>query len=92
MELGWFYSPRQIAKYIPGRVTSLRPPRTKLRNPWAIVRLLDGHQWAMFGIGFVSWTWDAFDFFTVSLNLSDIAETFDVQPSAVSWVRPPICL
>lgn len=68
MELGWFYSPRQIAAYIPGRVTSLKPPRTKLKNPWAIVRMLDAHQWAMFGVGFISWTWDAFDFFTVSLN------------------------
>lgn len=68
MELGWFYSPQQIARYIPSRVTSLKPPRTKLKNPWKVVRMLDRHQWAMFGVGFAAWTWDAFDFFTVSLT------------------------
>ena len=46
----------------------------------------------MFGVGFISWTWDAFDFFTVSLCLSDIADAFGKQPSAVSWVRSYILL
>ena len=68
MELGWFYSPQQIARYVPSRVTSLKPPRAELKNPIAIIRQLDKHHWAMFGIGFLSWAWDAFDFFTVSLT------------------------
>ena len=67
MENGWFYSPRQILHYFPSRFTSLKPPRTKLKDPWTIVKSIDRHQWALFGIGFWSWTWDAFDFFTVSL-------------------------
>lgn len=67
MELGWFYSGRQIARYVPSRVTSLKPPRSKLTNPWTIVRSLDKHQWSMFLVGWLSWAWDAFDFFTVSL-------------------------
>ena len=56
-----------------------------MKNPIAILRQLDGHQWNMFAVGFVAWTWDAFDFFTVSMTLTEIAKTFDKQPAAVSW-------
>lgn len=72
MELGWFYSPRQIAHYFPSRITSLKPPRAKLDNPWKIIRQLDSHQWAMFCCGLLSWAWDAFDFFTVSLTCQSL--------------------
>ena len=34
-------------------------------------------------------TWDAFDFFTVLLNVTGIAKTFKVSKADVSWVRPP---
>ncbi|KXT03684.1 hypothetical protein AC578_5169 [Pseudocercospora eumusae] len=85
MEAGWFYSPKQILQYIPSRVTSLKPPRSTLKDPYTILRQLDRHQWALFAIGFVSWAWDAFDFFTVSLTVSEIAADFDEQPSAVTW-------
>ena len=67
MDAGWFYSPSQIARYIPSRITSLKPPRNKVTNPWKIIRSLDSHQWNMFLVGWAGWTWDAFDFFTVSL-------------------------
>jgi hypothetical protein len=40
----------------------------------------------MFLAGFLGWTWDAFDFFTVSLTITEIAADFDVENSAVSWV------
>jgi SHS family lactate transporter-like MFS transporter len=65
MAAGWFYSPEQIARYIITRPTSLKPPKTKLRNPINVLRDLDRHQWLMFSVGFLGWTWDAFDFFTV---------------------------
>ena len=68
MDGGWFYSLDQIARYIPSRVTSLKPPSAKVKNPWTIVRSIDAHQWNMFFVGFAGWTWDAFDFFTVSLT------------------------
>ncbi|KAK5109127.1 hypothetical protein LTR62_007489 [Meristemomyces frigidus] len=85
MEAGWFYSSRQIAHYFPSRFTSLKPPQTKLKNPIAVLRQLDGHQWNMFFIGFSAWAWDAFDFFTVSLCVTEIAKEFHTEPSAVSW-------
>ena len=68
MDAGWFYSPSQIARYIPSRITSLKPPAAgRVKNPWKIIRTLDAHQWNMFLVGFAGWTWDAFDFFTVSM-------------------------
>ncbi|KIW99720.1 uncharacterized protein Z518_11133 [Rhinocladiella mackenziei CBS 650.93] len=85
MAAGWFYSPKQIGRYILTRPTSLKPPRTRLRNPYHILKELDKHQWLMFLAGFLGWTWDAFDFFTVSLTITEIAKDFGVQNSEVSW-------
>jgi SHS family lactate transporter-like MFS transporter len=62
----------------------------KLRNPIVILRELDRHQWLMFFAGFLGWTWDAFDFFTVSLNVTDIAKDFKTSKANVSWVSPSI--
>lgn len=42
----------------------------------------------MFSIGFIGWTWDAFDFFTVSLCVTEIAKDFGVKNSEVTWVSP----
>ncbi|KAI1426300.1 carboxylic acid transporter [Xylaria sp. FL1777] len=85
MAAGWFYSPQQIRHYFATRLTSLKPPRTKLRNPIHVLKDLDRHQWLMFSVGFLSWTWDAFDFFTVSLCVTEIATEFNTTNSAVSW-------
>ncbi|KAI9874503.1 MAG: hypothetical protein M1830_009680 [Pleopsidium flavum] len=87
MAAGWFYSPKQIAHYFLTRPTSLKPPRNKLGNPIRILRELDRHQWLMFFAGFLGWTWDAFDFFTVSLTITDIAKDFGVSNADVSWVN-----
>jgi MFS transporter, SHS family, lactate transporter len=85
MASGWFYSPKQISRYLLTRPTSLKPPKTKLRNPVAVLRELDRHQWLMFSAGFLGWMWDAFDFFTVSLCVTEIATEFKEQNSSVSW-------
>ncbi|KAI0192216.1 carboxylic acid transporter [Xylaria flabelliformis] len=85
MAAGWFYSPEQIARYFATRLTSLRPPKTELRNPIHVLNDLDRHQWLMFSVGFLGWTWDAFDFFTVSLCVTEIATEFKTTNSAVSW-------
>ncbi|TKA25313.1 hypothetical protein B0A50_06217 [Salinomyces thailandicus] len=85
MEAGWFYSPRQLLHYIPSRFTSLKPPREPLKNPYTILKQLDAHQWNMFAVGLAAWSWDAFDFFTVSLCVTEIAADFGKEPSDVSW-------
>ncbi|KAK7741727.1 Carboxylic acid transporter [Cytospora paraplurivora] len=73
------------SKYIATRFSSLRPPLTKLPNPIKLILHLNGHQWAFFGVAFFAWTWDAFDFFTVSLTVSDLAETFDKDNTDITW-------
>jgi MFS transporter, SHS family, lactate transporter len=85
MAAGWFYSPKQIWHYLLTRPTSLKPPRAKLRNPIHILAELDKHQWLMFTAGFLAWAWDAFDFFTVSLTVTEIATDFGVSNADVSW-------
>ncbi|KAI1753205.1 carboxylic acid transporter [Xylaria castorea] len=85
MAAGWFYSSEQIVRYFATRLTSLKPPNTKLRNPIHVLSDLDRHQWLMFSVGFLGWTWDAFDFFTVSLCVTEIAAEFNTTNSAVSW-------
>lgn len=91
MALGWFYSPSQIGRYLLSRVPTLRPPkqRAKMQNPITILRQLDAHQWLMFCAGFIGWTWDAFDFFTVSLTVTEVAQEFGVENSEVTWVSCP---
>jgi SHS family lactate transporter-like MFS transporter len=54
-------------------------------NPLSALMLLNRQQWAFFGVAFIAWTWDAFDFFTVSLTVSDLAKTFDKKNSDITW-------
>lgn len=82
---GWFYSPKQIGRYLLSRPASLKPPRAKLRNPIHILAELDKHQWLMFSAGFLAWCWDSFDFFTVTLTLTEVAADFGVSNTDVSW-------
>lgn len=105
MALGWFYSPAQIGRYCISRHTTLKPPRTNVKDPITVLRQLDKHQWVcfqtkpvdddridveqqnMFMVGFIGWTWDSFDFFTVSLTVTELAQQFEVENSEVTWVR-----
>ncbi|KAG8162916.1 hypothetical protein KVR01_007394 [Diaporthe batatas] len=85
MAAGWFYSPKQVGRYLLSRPASLKPPRAKLRNPIHILAELDKHQWLMFSAGFLAWCWDSFDFFTVTLTLTEVAADFGVSNADVSW-------
>ena len=57
----------------------------KVENPISLLRLLTLKHWLFFLCSFLAWTWDAFDFFTVSLTVTDLAETFEVTTKDVSW-------
>jgi hypothetical protein len=57
----------------------------KAPNPFKLLALLNFQQWMFFLVAFIAWTWDAFDFFTVSLTVTDLAETFD-KTNADMWV------
>ena len=62
-------------KYFATRLTTLKPPMHKAPNPIALLRMLNTQQWLFFLVAFFAWTWDAFDFFTVSLTVTDLAKS-----------------
>ena len=57
----------------------------KVPNPFKLLALLNFQQWMFFAVAFIAWTWDAFDFFTVSLTVSELAEDFGKENSQITW-------
>jgi len=84
-------TPSTIKNYFITRFTTLIPTREELRlekegiNPFPALRCMKWRQWQFFIVGFLAWTWDAFDFFAVSLNVSAIAQDLNKTVSEVSW-------
>ena len=82
-----------IRKYFATRFTSLWVGREELQqyswndilNPFSPLTEMNLHQWNFFFLGFWAWTWDAFDFFTTSMNVTNIAEDMNVSVKDVSW-------
>ncbi|KAI0015729.1 MFS general substrate transporter [Xylariomycetidae sp. FL0641] len=72
-------------RYLATRFSSLKPPMRKAPNPIRLVRMLNRRHWNFFALAFLAWTWDAFDFFTVSLTTSSLAESFNVSIKDVTW-------
>ncbi|KAG8526541.1 uncharacterized protein KY384_008741 [Bacidia gigantensis] len=70
------YEGMSIGRYIATRIPTLKPPMHKAPNPFKLLALLNFQQWMFFLVGFCGWTWDAFDFFTVSLTVEELAEQF----------------
>lgn len=74
-----------IGEYARTRFSTLKPPMNKAPNPIRLLRLLSGKQWLFFLCGFIAWTWDAFDFFTVSLTVSELAADFGKTNTDITW-------
>lgn len=72
-------------RYLATRVSSLKPPFTPLPNPFKLLALLNLQQWLFFLVAFAGWTWDAFDFFTVSLTVTDLAKSFGKSNTDITW-------
>ncbi|CAK7916505.1 carboxylic acid transporter protein homolog [[Candida] anglica] len=85
------FSGPAIKKYIITRFTELLPTKEymeanrDLLNPMPGLREISGKQWLFILCALAGWTWDAFDFFTVSLNVSKIAKDFDVKVKDITW-------
>lgn len=71
------------ARYVATRFTSLKPPMSKLANPIKLIRMLNTHHWAFFGVGFFGWVWSSS--VTVALCLCLIEKLID--PSTVDMGR-----
>ncbi|KAK4544612.1 hypothetical protein LTR36_004184 [Oleoguttula mirabilis] len=72
-------------RYLATRFSSLKPPMDEVENPIKLLASLSGKQWLFFACAFIAWTWDAFDFFTVSLTVSELAATFDKSTKDITW-------
>lgn len=74
-----------IRRYIITRLPTLVPPMNPAPNPIKMLALLNRQQWLFFLVAFCGWTWDAFDFFTVSLTTTELAKTFDKSVTDITW-------
>ncbi|KAI7720017.1 sugar transporter family protein [Hortaea werneckii] len=74
-----------IGRYLATRIPTLKPPMDKVDNPFKVLSLLNLKQWMFFLVAFIAWTWDSFDFFTVSLTVSELAEEFDRSTKDITW-------
>lgn len=74
-----------VGRYIATRVSTLKPPMNKAPNPFKLLALLNTQQWMFFLVAFFAWSWDAFDFFTVSLTVEDLAEEFGKTTKDITW-------
>lgn len=72
-------------RYLATRLTTLKPPMAKAPNPIRLLRLLSLQQWLFFLVAFFAWTWDAFDFFTVSLTVTPLAASFKKTNTDITW-------
>lgn len=53
-----------------------------LDNPFTLARKLTGLQWLLFIAGWLAWTLDAYDFFSVSLTVTLLSKQFDGRPTS----------
>jgi SHS family lactate transporter-like MFS transporter len=78
-----------ISEYCAGRLPTLKPPslagKKHMLNPFPPILLITRKQWAFIMVAFVAWTWDAFDFFSVSLTATLIAEDLGVSVKDITW-------
>lgn len=44
-----------VGEYLRTRFTSLKPPMAKTPNPIKLLRMLNMHHWAFFGVAFFAW-------------------------------------
>ncbi|RDL32091.1 uncharacterized protein BP5553_09493 [Venustampulla echinocandica] len=71
-------------EHLATRLPTLKPQLNPAVNPFRLLRSLTLQHWLFFLVGFLAWTWDAFDFHTVTLTYSELSESFGEKPSKIS--------
>lgn len=74
-----------VGRYLATRLPTLKPPMRKAPNPFKLLAKLNFQQWMFFLVAFLAWSWDAFDFFTVSLTVKPLAEQFGKNTTDITW-------
>ncbi|QPG77312.1 hypothetical protein FOA43_004721 [Brettanomyces nanus] len=87
MDFSW----PSVRDYIKTRFTDLFPSKEMLKanrkmlNPIPGLMLMGRKQWLMFFSAFLGWTWVAYDFFTISLNIKNLSVEFDKTVTEITW-------
>lgn len=85
------FTKESIANYCKTRFTQLLPTKAymnanrDLLNPIPGLREIAGKQWLFILCGFMGWTWDAFDFFTISLNVDQLSQDLNSSVTDITW-------
>lgn len=87
------FTSKAISKYVRTRILSLFVPRSELAlylwsdiyNPFQLLMELSAKNWGYFILAFFMWALDALDYFSVSLNLSLMAEDLHKTTTQMSW-------
>ncbi|KAH3675506.1 hypothetical protein WICMUC_002697 [Wickerhamomyces mucosus] len=80
-----------VLNYIKTRITTLFPSKKEFNqelknfNPLPALREMNWQHWQYFIIGFFAWTFDAFDYFAVSINVSNLSKDFDKSIKDITW-------
>ncbi|KAJ9609856.1 Carboxylic acid transporter [Cladophialophora chaetospira] len=74
-----------VGQYLSTRISTLKPTFTIPPNPFKLLGMLTRKNWLFFGVAMAGWTWDAFDFFTVSLTVTQLAAQFDKSNTDITW-------
>ncbi|KAF2648286.1 MFS general substrate transporter [Lophiostoma macrostomum CBS 122681] len=73
-----------VVDYIQDRSRTLKPAFDPAKNPLRLWASLSLRQWGYFLVGFFAWTWDAFDFHTVTITYPELSATFDRTTKQIS--------
>lgn len=87
------FTSRSIKKYFGTRFSSLFVSKeeraqytwNEILNPFGELHHMTWRNWNFFLMGFAAWTWDSVDFFAVSLNATEMAESFGKDVKDVTW-------
>lgn len=85
------FTKKSILHYCKTRFTELLPTKEYMRansdllNPLPGLKEISGKQWLFISCAFWGWTWDAFDFFTISLNVNVLAGQLHRSVTDITW-------
>lgn len=90
-----------VSKYLRRRLVTLKPDALPasvelsngaranrwqlVANPFFTLGLMPLRSWLFFLVAFLTWSWDAFDFFSVSLTTTEIADALGRPVKDITW-------
>lgn len=85
------FNPGAISTYFKNRWAYLFPSwkyvkdNSKDFNPFPSLKEVSWAQWQLILCATMAWTWDAFDFFSINLNIQRLSEELDKSVKDITW-------